>query len=72
MSAVKRNALVALGILAALLITSQFVMGMLIIQGASNSVRKAHQHSGYLTAVVVFLYAVWSTMTLASLPKPIK
>lgn len=70
MSATKRNALVALGVLAALLITSQFVMGMLIVQGGSNAVRKYHKHSGYLTAVVVFAYALWSSTTIASLKTP--
>ena len=68
MSGPKKILLLIVGALAALLVVSQFVMGMLIIQGGSPKIRTAHQHSGYATAVVALIYIVWSMMTLASLP----
>ena len=43
--------LMIVGFLAAILIVSQLVMGLLILQGQA-SMRTAHQHSGYLTVVV--------------------
>ena len=60
--------LLILGFLAAVLITSQLVMGLLILQGQA-SMRTAHQHSGYLTVVVSMVYIAWSLATIASMPK---
>jgi hypothetical protein len=52
--------LVALGLLAALLIVSQLVMGLLIVRGGGSldltKLSKAHQHSGYLTVTVSLIY----------------
>jgi hypothetical protein len=59
--------LLILGILAAILIISQLVMGLLILQGQA-SMRTAHQHSGYLTFVVSMVYIAWSLVTIASMP----
>ncbi len=47
--------LLILGFLAAVLIVSQLVMGLLILQGQA-SMRTAHQHSGYLTVAVTLVY----------------
>ena len=44
--------LMIVGLLAAILIVSHLVMGLLILQGQA-SMRTAHQHSGYLTVAVV-------------------
>jgi hypothetical protein len=52
------------GFLAAILIISQLVMGLLILQGQA-SMRTAHQHSGYLTVVVTLIYIGWSLATIA-------
>ena len=60
--------LLILGFLAAVLIISQLVMGLLILQGQA-SMRTAHQHSGYLTVVVSLVYITWSLATIASAPK---
>src|SRR5271155_4504597 len=51
--------LLILGILAAVLIVLQLVMGVLILQGQA-SMRTAHQHSGYLTVAVTLVYIGWS------------
>jgi hypothetical protein len=59
--------LLILGFLAAVLITSQLVMGLLILQGQA-SMRTAHQHSGYLTVFVSMIYIAWSLATIASMP----
>ncbi len=60
--------LLILGFVAAILIISQLVMGLLILQGQA-SMRTAHQHSGYLTVAVSMVYIAWSLATIASMPK---
>ena len=60
--------LMIVGFLAAILIVSQLVMGLLILQG-QTSMRTAHQHSGYLTVAVSLIYISWSLVVLASNPK---
>lgn len=60
--------LMILGILSALLIVAQLVMGQLILSGQAEWVKR-HQHSGYLTVVVALAYIVLSLPTIASLPK---
>jgi hypothetical protein len=69
MSGTKKAFLIILGALAALLIVGQLVMGQLIVSGRHDpGLLKAHQHSGYLTVVVVVLYVVASLVTLVTLP----
>ena len=57
MNAKLKPVLLILGSLAALLIVSQLVMGLLIVRGGGSidltKLIKAHQHSGYLTVTVV-------------------
>jgi hypothetical protein len=60
--------LMILGFLAAFLLVSQLVMGLLILQGQA-SMRTAHQHSGYLTVAVGLIYIGWSLAAIASSPK---
>src|ERR1700679_2718367 len=60
--------LMIVGLLAAILIVSQLVMGLLILQG-QVSMRTAHQHSGYLTVAVTLIYIFWSLAVIASSPK---
>jgi len=60
--------LLALGILAAILIISQLVMGQLILSGQPQWIKR-HQHSGYLTVVVSLVYIVLSLPKIASQPK---
>ena len=61
-----------LGLLAALLIVSQLVMGLLIVKGGGSielaKLIKAHQHSGYLTVTVVLLYIALSLSAIVSTP----
>jgi hypothetical protein len=59
--------LIGVGLLAAVLIVSQLVMGLLILQGQAT-MRTAHQHSGYLTVVVSLIYIGWSLSAIASGP----
>ena len=56
------------GLLAAILIVIQLVLGLLILQGRAK-MRTAHQHSGYLTVAVTLLYIGWSMAVIAS-PAP--
>ena len=60
--------LLILGFTAALLITIQLVLGLLILQGQA-SMRTAHQHSGYLTVAITLLYITWSLAVIATTPK---
>jgi len=60
--------LMILGFLSAVLIVSQLVMGLLILQGQA-SLQKAHQHSGYLTVGVSLIYILWSLAAIASTPR---
>jgi hypothetical protein len=60
--------LMIVGLLAAILIIAQLVMGLLILQG-QQSMRTAHQHSGYLTVAVSLIYIGWSLAVIASRPK---
>ncbi len=57
--------LLIVGFLAAVLIVSQLVMGLLILQGQTK-MRTAHQHSGYLTVAVSLVYIAWSLAVIAS------
>jgi hypothetical protein len=56
------------GLLAAILIIIQLVLGLLIIQGQTKMIT-AHQHSGYLTVAVTLLYIGWSLAFIASARK---
>ena len=60
--------LMILGILSALLIVAQLVMGQLILGGQAQWIKR-HQHSGYLTVVVALVYIVLSLSAIASIPK---
>ena len=60
--------LMVVGFLAAVLIITQLVMGLLILQGQA-SMRTAHQHSGYLTVAATLIYIAWSLAAIASMPK---
>ena len=59
------------GVLAALLIVSQLVMGQIILSGSPDAARwiKRHQHSGYLTVAVSLLYIAGSLATIATIPR---
>ena len=57
--------LLIIGLLAAILIVGQLVMGQLILQGQATW-RTAHRHSGYLTVAVTLLYIGWSMAVIAS------
>jgi hypothetical protein len=63
-----RPFLLITGFLAAILIVSQLVMGLLILQGQTK-MRTAHQHSGYLTVAVTLIYIGWSLAVIASSSK---
>ena len=60
--------LMIFGIISALLIVSQLVMGQLIVSGQVEWIKR-HQHSGYLTVVVALIYIVFSLVAIASMPK---
>lgn len=67
MSATWKNVLLIGGILTALLIIGQLVMGQLILSGRADMI-KSHQHSGYLTVVVTLLYVAGSLQAIVRMP----
>ncbi len=60
--------LMVFGVISALLIVSQLVMGQLILSGQAEWIKR-HQHSGYLTVVVALIYIVFSLVAIASMPR---
>ncbi len=60
--------LIVLGVLAALLILAQLVMGQMIVSGYVKLV-KAHQHSGYTAVVVALAYIALSLPRIAARPR---
>ena len=70
MSGAWKTTLVILGILAALLIVSQLVLGLIILSGPADVQHwvTGHKHSGYLTVTVSLLYIVGSLLVIGSLP----
>jgi hypothetical protein len=64
--------LLILGLLASVLIISQLVMGLLIVNGAGSpdiaKLVKMHQHSGYLTVTMVLIYVVTSLGAIITTP----
>jgi hypothetical protein len=58
--------LLLLGLVSALLIIGQLVMGQLIVSGnASQGLVKAHQHSGYTTVLLSLVYILISLRILS-------
>ena len=68
MTSKSKTILLILGAVSALLLASQFILGMLILQGGSAAIRKSHQHSGYLTAAVAMIYIGASLTAILSTP----
>jgi hypothetical protein len=68
MSSTLKTTLVILGTLSTILIVSQLVLGLLIVNGADAKLVKTHQHSGYLTVTVALIYILFSLAKLISLP----
>jgi hypothetical protein len=67
MTHTKKAVLMILGVLAAVLIVAQLVMGQLILSGRAD-LQKAHQHSGYMTVVFCLIYIGASLAAIAALP----
>ncbi len=63
-----KSFLMILGVLSALLIVSQLVMGQLILSGQAQWIKR-HQHSGYLTVAVALVYITLSLLAIASVPR---
>ena len=64
-----KSALIILGVLSALLIVAQMVMGLLIRSGQA-SLRTAHFHSGSLMVLVTLVYIALSLSAIVSRPQP--
>ncbi len=67
-----KTALILLGALASVLLVTQLVMGLLIVRGGGSfplaKLIKAHQHSGYLTVSVAFVYVALSLGAIVATP----
>lgn len=61
--------LIITGLLAAILITTQAVLGLLIRSGGSPRLVAGHFHTGMLTAAVVLGYVALSLSAILSQPR---
>ena len=59
--------LIVLGVLSAVGVLGQLVMGQLILLG--RPLQKAHQHSGYATVAVATVYIALSLIWIISQPR---
>ncbi|MBX6313916.1 MAG: hypothetical protein IRY99_13515 [Isosphaeraceae bacterium] len=67
MSGVGKAILMILGLISALFILAQLVLGQLILGGNAKLV-KYHQHTGYTAVLVSLVYIVLSLLAIASIP----
>lgn len=65
-----RVLVLVLGLLASVLIIAQLVMGLMLAKGgASVALQKSHQHTGYLTVLVILSYIGLSLAVILSTPR---
>src|SRR5262249_28895188 len=67
MNRAQKLALIILGVLSALLVLSQLILGQLVLGGRADLI-KSHQHTGYLTVCVGLVYILFSLISIARLP----
>ena len=67
MSSTTKTIVLILGVLAAVSILMQLVMGQLILSGRADLI-KAHQHSGYTTVILVIAYLSLSLRVIVGIP----
>jgi hypothetical protein len=67
MTSAMKGLLIVLGLLTAVFILAQIVMGQLILGGRADLI-KAHQHSGYTAVVLALAYVAFSMRVLLSIP----
>ncbi|HEX8199841.1 MAG TPA: hypothetical protein VF590_05095 [Isosphaeraceae bacterium] len=72
MSRTSKAFLILTGLLAALLVVGQLVMGLLILRGRGDVAHliRSHYHSGLLTVVVTLVYIAASIVMVARQPAP--
>ena len=76
-----KTILIAFGMLAGVLLISQFAMGLLIVRGNAGQplpyeipvakLIKAHHHSGYATVSVALVYVIMSLGALIRTPRQV-
>jgi len=72
MSSAMKATLLILGLLTAVFILAQIVMGQLMLATPAPYLRKAHQHSGYTTVVLTLAYVAVSLRVVMSIPTRVK
>lgn len=60
--------IIGLAILSAVAIAAQLALALMILSGGSTAIRKAHQHTGYLTVAVTMFYLVLTVATTIRTP----
>ncbi len=71
MSSAMKATLLILGLLTAVFILAQIVMGQLILSGRADLI-KAHQHSGYTAVALALVYVALSLRVLMGIPTRVK
>ena len=67
MTTATKGFIVVLGLLTAVFILAQIVLGQLILGGRADLI-KTHQHTGYTTVVLTLAYLAASMRVLVNLP----
>jgi hypothetical protein len=67
MSGMRKAILIILGLLSAVLLIGQLVMGVLISRGRGDLI-EGHRHSGYTTVALCLVYIVVSLVMIVMLP----
>ncbi len=67
MTSAMKGLLVVLGVLTAVFILAQIVLGQLILGGRADLI-KTHQHSGYTAVVLALAYVAASLRVLVAIP----
>ena len=67
MTSAMKGLLVVLGLLTAVCILAQIVLGQLILGGRADLI-KTHQHSGYTAVVLTLAYVAASMSVLINIP----
>jgi hypothetical protein len=60
--------IISFGILSAIALAAQLALALMILSGGGTAVRKAHQHTGYLTVAITLLYLALSLATVIRIP----
>lgn len=66
----KKYLMAVWGLVVGALVMAQMVMGRAILTGGAASMKKMHEHTGYLTTLLGLGYVLCSVLAILYLPEP--